>query len=101
MKSGVLRIAAPLALVFLVGCNSLGIETKKIEYKSAGKAPTLETPPDLVAPARDDRFAVPDSGGKGKATFSAYANERTPEGRAAKGSDVLPDIEKSRIERSG
>ena len=101
MKSGVLRIAAPLALVFLVGCNSLGIETKKIEYKSAGKAPTLETPPDLVAPARDDRFAVPDSGGKGKATFSAYANERTPEGRAAKGSDVLPDVEKSRIERSG
>ena len=101
MKSGVLRIAAPLALVFLVGCNSLGIETKKIEYKSAGKAPTLETPPDLVAPARDDRFAVPDSGGKGKATFSAYANERSPEGRAAKGSDVLPDVEKSRIERSG
>ncbi|MDQ5905286.1 MAG: outer membrane protein assembly factor BamC [Pseudomonadota bacterium] len=101
MKSVVTRFAAPLALVFLAACSSVGLETKKIEYKSAGKAPTLETPPDLVAPARDDRFAVPDSGGKGKATFSAYANERTPEGRAAKGSDVLPDIEKSRIERSG
>ena len=101
MKSVVTRFAAPLALVFLAACSSVGLETKKIEYKSAGKAPTLETPPDLVAPTRDDRFAVPDSGGKGKATFSAYANERTPEGRAAKGSDVLPDIEKSRIERSG
>ena len=101
MKAVVTRFAAPLALVFLAACSSVGLETKKIEYKSAGKAPTLETPPDLVAPTRDDRFAVPDSGGKGKATFSAYANERTPEGRAAKGSDVLPDIEKSRIERSG
>ncbi|MDQ5915562.1 MAG: outer membrane protein assembly factor BamC, partial [Pseudomonadota bacterium] len=51
MKSVVTRFAAPLALVFLAACSSVGLETKKIEYKSAGKAPTLETPPDLVAPA--------------------------------------------------
>jgi outer membrane protein assembly factor BamC len=101
MKYAVPRLAAPLAVVLLTACSSIGFETKKIEYKSAAKAPTLETPPDLIAPARDDRFAVPDSGGKGKATFSAYANERSPEARAAKGSDVLPNVDKTRIERSG
>ncbi len=101
MKFVAPRIAASLVLVFLAACSTIGVETKKVEYKSAGKAPTLETPPDLVAPARDDRFAVPDGGGKGRATFSAYANERSPEGRAAKGSDVLPSVQNARIERSG
>lgn len=92
-----------LPVVFLaVGCSSMGLETKKIDYKSATKkAPTLEIPPDLIAPSRDDRFAVPDVGGKGKATFSAYANERATEGRAAKSSEVLPQVDKTRIERSG
>lgn len=99
MKFASRYVALP-ALLLLVGCGSLGLETKKIDYKSAAKAPTLETPPDLIAPSRDDRFAVPDIGGKGKATFSAYANERS-EGRAAKGSDVLPKVDKTRIERSG
>ena len=61
MVSGSSRVAVVLALLaFVSACGSIGIETKKIDYKSAGKAPTLETPPDLVAPARDDRFAVPD-----------------------------------------
>lgn len=102
MKSVVTRIVALFAVVSVAACGSIGMETKKIEYKSAGKAPTLETPPDLVAPARDDRFAVPDSGGgKGSATFSAYANERTAEGRGNKGSDILPNVDKARIERSG
>ncbi|HEX5804598.1 MAG TPA: outer membrane protein assembly factor BamC [Azospira sp.] len=100
MKFASRYVALP-ALFLLVGCGSLGLETKKIDYKSAAKAPTLETPPDLIAPSRDDRFAVPDIGGKGKATFSAYANERS-EGRVAKGnSDVLPKVDKTRIERSG
>lgn len=99
MKS-VSRFAALSVLFLLIGCGSIGLESKKVEYKSVGKAPTLETPPDLVAPARDDRFAVPDIGGKGKATFSAYANERA-EGRASKGNDVLPLVDKTRIERSG
>ncbi len=95
------HIAALSALFLLVGCNSIGLESKKVEYKSAAKAPTLETPPDLIAPARDDRFAVPDIGGKGKATFSAYSNERA-DARGAKGnSDVLPQVDKARIERSG
>jgi hypothetical protein len=38
-------------------------------------------PPDLTSPTRDDRYAVPDTGGKGTATFSAYAAERSPQAR--------------------
>lgn len=101
MRIAVSRLVVLSSLFALAACGAIGLETKKVEYKSAAKAPTLETPPDLIAPARDDRFAVPDSGGRGQATFSAYANERTPEARAAKGSDVLPQVDKVRIERSG
>lgn len=101
MMSVVSRVSCVVLVLALAGCSTIGIESKKVEYKSAGKAPTLETPPDLVAPTRDDRFAVPDIGGKGGATFSAYQAERSPEARAARGSDVLPNIEKTRIERSG
>lgn len=101
MKFSALRCVAPLALVLLAACSSFSVEGKKIEYKSTGKAPSLETPPDLVAPSRDDRFAVPDGGGKGRATYSNYAAERSPEARAAKGSDILPNVENVRMERSG
>ncbi len=101
MKFDVSRLTAVFLAAAVAGCSSIGLESKKVEYKSAAKAPTLEVPPDLVTPSRDDRFAVPDTGGKGSATFSAYANERTPEAQAAKGGDVLPKVDKARIERSG
>ena len=83
----------------LAGCGILP-ESKKIDYKSAGKVPSLEIPPDLTQLQRDDRFAVPDAAGKGTATFSAYAAERTPAAQA-QNSVVLPQVEKVRIERSG
>ena len=95
------RLHVALLVVGLAGCSSIGLESKKVEYKSASKAPTLEVPPDLVAPTRDDRFSVPDSGGKGGATFSAYAAERSPEARSGRPSEVLPNVDKTRIERSG
>jgi outer membrane protein assembly factor BamC len=104
MKFAFLRLAAlSLALVLAAGCSSLTLESKKIDYKSAAtaKAPTLEVPPDLTSPARDDRYAVPDSGGKGTATFSAYAGERSPQAKAQQQSDLLPQVDKARIERSG
>ncbi len=34
-------------------------ESDKIDYKSAGKAPTLEVPPDLTQLSRENRYAVP------------------------------------------
>src|SRR3990172_9363837 len=50
-------------------------EGDKIEYKSAGKLPPLEIPPDLTRPTTDDRFAVPDINPKGGATFSFFIKQ--------------------------
>ena len=93
-------LAAILAGVF-AGCADLGIESRKIDYKSASTArtPALEIPPDLTSPARDDRFVVPDTGGKGSATYSAYSGERTQDTRLP--SEVLPEVGKVRVERVG
>ena len=103
MKFAVLRLTFCSLAVVLAGCSSIGLETKKIDYKSSSsiKVPTLEIPPDLTSPTRDDRFAVPDTVGKGSATFSAYSGERSPQAKAAQQSDILPTVDKARIERSG
>ena len=87
----------------LSGCSgSILPESKKIEYKSAGKVPSLEIPPDLTQQGRDDRYAVPDVGaGKGTATYSAYSTERSGQARTSTAQDLLPQVDKMRIERSG
>lgn len=79
------------------GCGSM--ESKKIDYKSAGKVPTLEVPPDLVAPSADNRYAIPDTQGAGTATLSAYSQERKT--APATSTTLLPAEEKARIERAG
>lgn len=93
-------LMAVLAGLF-AGCSNISLETKKIDYKSAStaKVPTLEVPPDLTSPTRDDRFVVPDTGGKGAATFSAYSGERTQ--ATQQSSAILPNVDKVRVERSG
>lgn len=102
MKFVVSRLALCLLAVVLAACSSLSIEPKKIDYKSASavKVPTLEIPPDLTSPSRDDRFAVPDTAGKGSATFSAYTGERS-QARGQEQSNVLPQVDKARIQREG
>ena len=90
----------PLLLIMSVTVSACGIiETKKIDYKSSGKLPTLEVPPDLTAPSGDNRYAIPDTQGSGSATISAYSQERkaTPAGSTT----LLPTQEKARIERAG
>jgi outer membrane protein assembly factor BamC len=89
--------------VVAAGCSSVSDivpDSKKIDYRSAGKVPSLEVPPDLSQITRDDRYAVPDAAGKGSATFSAYSADRTPAAQA-KNSVVLPTVDKIRVERSG
>jgi outer membrane protein assembly factor BamC len=85
----------------VAGCADLSIESKKVDYKSASanRVPSLEVPPDLTSPARDDRFVVPDTGGKGSATYSAYSEERAQ--GVQRPSEVLPEMDKVRVERSG
>ena len=92
-------LSLSLIALALAGCSVLP-ESRKIEYKSAGKAPTLEVPPDLSQIARDDRYLVPDVAGKGSATFSAYSADRTPQAQA-QNAVVLPEVDKVRVERSG
>ena len=83
----------------LGGCSGSLLESKKIDYKSAGKLPPLEVPPDLTNPGRDERYVVPDFNARGSATYSAYSTERT--NKPANANDVLPQVDKMRIERAG
>ena len=51
------RLALLALVASLAACSVL--ESDKIDYKSAGKAPTLEVPPDLTQLSRDSRYAIP------------------------------------------
>lgn len=92
-----------VAVLTLAACSTFEIPTKKIDYKSAGKLPPLEVPPDLTRPGADDRFTVPDVNPKGAATFSAYSRERTgqPQTASPGSGSVLPQMGEVRIERAG
>ena len=92
--------AAVSATVLLGACSTATemLQGKKIDYKSAGQLPTLEIPPDLTTPARDNRYVVPESA---KATtYSAYDAQRTGQPRTGQ-VQVLPTVETMRVERSG
>jgi outer membrane protein assembly factor BamC len=73
---------------------------RKVEYKSAGKLPPLEVPPDLTRPGRDDRYAVPEINPSGSATFSQYSAERQG-ARPSATSEVLPSSDTVRLARDG
>jgi outer membrane protein assembly factor BamC len=86
------------ALVF-AGCSVLP-DSKKVEYKSAGKLPPLEVPPDLTAPGTDERYTVPDINPQGTATYSAYSKDRAG-AREPGSTELLPIQDEARIERAG
>lgn len=99
-----LQLALPsltLALI-LGGCSGTLIESKKIDYKTAAKASgvSLEVPPDLTTPSRDERYVVPDLNPKGTATYSAYSAERSG-ARAGNATEVLPTAPKIQVMRDG
>jgi outer membrane protein assembly factor BamC len=90
----------------LTGCSMFDnvMDAGKVDYKAQAKrTPRLDLPPDLTLPQQTDRFAVPDSGGKGTATMSAYNADRTNTGGVVQpqASTVLPHVDKMRIERAG
>lgn len=91
------------AISVMAGCGSSSLlESKKIDYKSAGKLPPLEIPPDLTSPTMDNRFAVPDVSPQGSATLSVYNKERAGQPQSsATTSNLLPSQEKVRVERAG
>ena len=89
--------------IALGGCSGSLLESKRIDYKSARQIERpLEIPPDLTAPQRDDRFAVPDVSPRGVATYSAYSADRAGQPATATASSaVLTPSESMRIERAG
>src|SRR5438105_1084929 len=93
------RVALCAGVLLLGACSGVneGMEGK-VDYKSTPTLPSLEIPPDLTSPARDNRYIVPESG-TSTATLSGYQAER----REAKPSStaVLPQVERMRIERAG
>ena len=100
MKTTVsLLLASALAVA---GCSTFNdlLETRKVDYKSAGRLPPLEIPPDLTRPSQDERFLVPDAP-SGSTTYSAYSKERATRSATAANPDLLPKIENVRVERAG
>jgi outer membrane protein assembly factor BamC len=96
----VLGLALGAALAACSGLPSLRIESKRVDYKSAGRLPPLEVPPDLTRPTGEERFVVPDVNPRGTATYSEYNRERAGQ-RLASASPVLPTLENVRVERDG
>ena len=94
-------LAAGAALALLGACSSSDslLDGSKVDYKTAGKLPPLDVPPDLTVPARDNRYAVPDGGRS--ATLSSYQAERGQAKPAGSGSAVLPAVDNMRVERTG
>ena len=89
MKSRFILYLLGCALA-LSGCTVL--EGDKIDYKSAGKAPTLDVPPDLTQLAKDTRFAV--------AGNAVTASSFKPAAGVPAGSTALATLGDVRIERS-
>jgi len=98
-----LRVACALAVALaLGGCTTVSeiFSGKKIDYKSAGTLPPLEVPPDLTAPSRENRYAVPEAP-KSSTTLSGYEAERTQQKVKLGQSAVLPQLEDLSVQRSG
>jgi outer membrane protein assembly factor BamC len=91
------KLVAAAALAVLSACAS----DSGVDYKKAGTLPPLEVPPDLTSPSRDNRYAVPESA-RSSATLSGYQAERRDQAQPRAGStNVLPEVEKMRVERAG
>ncbi len=83
-------IAAAVGAVLLSGCETMSFDMgKKIDYKSAGSAPSLEVPPDLTTPTYDDRYQSTTASG-------AVAARAAP-----RPSEVLPSNPDARVARAG
>ena len=60
MNRRISGLTLSLLAVSLAGCSMLP-DSRKIEYKSAGKVPTLEVPPDLNLPSTAGAMKLPPS----------------------------------------
>ena len=102
-----MRLAATCAaMLSAAGCSSLEDSLEgKVDYKgqaSRSLPQSLEVPPDLTAPPRDNRYAIPEAGGRSSATLSGYQAERKDQSRTPGATTaILPVVENMRIDRAG
>ncbi|TFW10059.1 outer membrane protein assembly factor BamC [Oxalobacteraceae bacterium OM1] len=92
-----------LALAGLAGCSSIGnlLEGDRLDYKSSGKAPSLEIPPDLTQLQRDNRYAIPEAT-RGTATASSFSSQQASVRPAATGGAIAQGATGDmHIERAG
>ena len=82
-----------LGLTLALGACTV-LETEKVDYKSAGKAPSLEVPPDLTQLSRESRYAVPGS----PITANSFKIGQTSNQTLPTSLSEVGDV---RIERSG
>ena len=80
-----------VTLVAATGCSALSGD--KLDYKSAGKGPSLEVPPDLTQLSRDNRYAIPGAAVTASTFQMGQVTQTAPTAATSIG-DV-------RIERSG
>jgi outer membrane protein assembly factor BamC len=90
-------VLAIASLAMLAGCSSLSefAQGSRVDYKSSGKAPSLDVPPDLTQLSRDTRYVVP-----GAAVTASGYQVGQPTGVNATPTAALA-IGDVRIERSG
>lgn len=86
-KMAVLGLAVALS-----ACTAL--ETDKVDYRSTGKAPALDIPPDLTQLSKDTRYTLVD----GAVSASGYKSGQTAASKTPVAAVSLGDV---RIERAG
>lgn len=88
--------ALTLLAFALAACSSTSDEQNRVDYKAAAiKVKPLEVPPDLTAPAANDRYGIP--GAEGVARYSDYSRAQA----AGSSSAVLPEARNVRLMRDG
>jgi outer membrane protein assembly factor BamC len=100
MKKSVLAIICASFSLTFTACSTVDdlAEKSKIDYKSAGKRPTLEVPPDLISPVSTDRG----TSGAGSTTASTFQRNAAQGSTAvASTAGVLPTVPGVRVERAG
>lgn len=93
---------ASVVLISLVGCSSMGVGNKRIDYRTGAEdVPALEVPPDLTTPGRDDRYKVPGGDDETVATYSDYSKGGPDAAQGRTSSAVLPVVRGVHMERNG
>jgi outer membrane protein assembly factor BamC len=94
-------LAFVMVALALGGCsiNEYLDERGRVDYKSTGKRPSLDIPPDLASPRGDGRFNIPDRGADTR-TASGFERSRTGV-QQSRASTVLPETAGVQMVRQG